>query len=273
MSSYLLVTVMSRSLSGGSRLGPASSRRRQLSRARNSSSMFLFTAQPNRTSEHKFGGLYEIGFFHIDTLKWYWKHFHGSREYFHGDSQHGLIWTLKSRTTLPILQWAIEQCAVLGDQKLTLTAGFIDACATDGHADMLDMVLCSMDVLIVDWTENIMPKAVYAGKLVVIEWRDRLQTLLPPQDLQKCAEQLPYAAWHVAADVLAWWHARQLPAPKEIWQNACVQANAMDALGVQIWLLDHLDFFAPELDHDRQQFMEACISALRWPKPHMRILP
>ncbi|KAI9222201.1 hypothetical protein BC828DRAFT_38531 [Blastocladiella britannica] len=111
--------------------------------------------------EHFFGTVLrrprEITFFKCaEVLDWYWCHYHEMPEYFaHQDgSSHGFLFTIASKTTLPIFQWAVEKCAVLGSQKLTLKFSFISECIHDCRVDLLDLTLHSETVLIVDWSES-----------------------------------------------------------------------------------------------------------------------
>ncbi|KAI9222522.1 hypothetical protein BC828DRAFT_437520, partial [Blastocladiella britannica] len=86
----------------------------------------------------------------VNLLDWYWQHFQAPKELFpHSDSElHGISFKIDNRTTLPILQWAVNKCAELGDQKLTLAERFINLCRFFGDADLLDLLLHSKDLLI-----------------------------------------------------------------------------------------------------------------------------
>ncbi|KAI9217286.1 hypothetical protein BC828DRAFT_391552 [Blastocladiella britannica] len=233
----------------------------------------------HRTPEHKFGMprmAKELCFFnHVGILDWYGQRYKESRDqelsYFprplSGDSNElGVDFVLKSPPSLPIMQWAVEKCAEMDGQKLTLMPGFTSACASNGRVDLLDYALSSAEYLVMDWHDDLVAQAVESGQIEMLEWWDRNRGALPPQDLN-CSSYLSRATLSDAVDVLAWWHAHRFPASKADWQQVCIEAIKNDASYVQLWLLDRLDLFAPDTNEELIVFTNACMSVLLWAKP------
>ncbi|KAI9217861.1 hypothetical protein BC828DRAFT_390100 [Blastocladiella britannica] len=217
----------------------------------------------HRTPEHRFGGLFEVGDFKsVSILDWYWRLYHENPDCFAlNDYPHGLSFVLQWETTFPVLQWAVAKCAELGDgQKLMVADGVINWCFSDGCVDLLDTFIRSKDAFIIDWPQDILSKAIMHGQLKVLEWWERNQGSLPPQDLY-CGQQLCEAASRDASNVIEWWYA-QYPVSKSRWQEVCIAAIRSDALRVQLWLLDHHDLFVAESDENHREFAEECIERL-----------
>ncbi|KAI9220680.1 hypothetical protein BC828DRAFT_398010 [Blastocladiella britannica] len=220
----------------------------------------------HRTPEHKFGSkVLEIcNFSSVDILDWCWKHQHENPEYFAGQEiyPHGLVFKMSYWTRFSILKWGIEKCAVLDGQKLALTKSFIISCARGGYIDWLDLILCSTDVLVVDWSSDFACKAVLFGQLEALNWWEHNESRLPPQSMASSIESLYFSICMDAVDVLGWWHARRVSVPKDFWQEVCRRAIYSDSWRVQLWMRDHLDLLALESDEDRRIFMDKCVSAM-----------
>ncbi|KAI9216178.1 hypothetical protein BC828DRAFT_394084 [Blastocladiella britannica] len=228
-----------------------------------------------RTPEHIFGAsnkIREVGSFnHESILNWYWERCQESRDrelgHFARSTEVGLLFTIRGQTTLPIMQWAVEKCALLGGQKLSLIQHFFYFCARDGRNDLLDLALHSTEVLKTEWSPDIAKFAARHTQLAVVEWCDHHQDLLPPQNLDGVLHLLQ-AVETDAVDVIRWWWlARRLWTDKDEWQQVCIKAITSNALRVQLWLRDHPDLFAPESDQERSQFVDKCLDKLNWMAP------
>ncbi|KAI9224777.1 hypothetical protein BC828DRAFT_15359 [Blastocladiella britannica] len=224
-----------------------------------------------RTPEHTFGGMLEIGeFTNLENLDWYNKHFHQSPEYFarpREEASHGLIFTIGSLSSLSILEWAVEKCAVLDGQKLKLNSNFFHTCASQGRIAMLDFALQHhlIDALVVNQSANLVLNAIHHNQLKVLEWWDRNRDQLPPQNLN-CSVDLARAALLDGMDVIAWWHAR-FPVSSDTWKQVCITAATHNARHVQLWLLDRPNLYAPESVEEKSAFMIECLTAMLWPTP------
>ncbi|KAI9220854.1 hypothetical protein BC828DRAFT_415328 [Blastocladiella britannica] len=214
----------------------------------------------HRTPEHTFGtqraatGLLLHREFAV--VEWLWDHSHASGNHydptafpFFSPDWHGIptpsIFSSYSPANLPFLQWAAARSAALG-QRLGLSGRFVFPWIVNNRVEMLDYALESGDVLEVVWASDIVSTAIDFAQVEVLEWWDRHQDQLPPQDLD-CSSGLLSVAQRDAADVLEWWHAHpQLSASKNDWQQVCLEAIKYDANRVQRWLLKHMGLFAPD---------------------------
>ncbi|KAI9216980.1 hypothetical protein BC828DRAFT_392291 [Blastocladiella britannica] len=229
----------------------------------------------HRTPQHVFGDeLLEIGSFKtVDTLDWHWQHYHETKELLPTASgpdnadPHGLIFTMNGQTTLPILQWAIEKCKALDGQKLKLTDLFIGLCIRDGHVDQLDLALNSADVLDMDWPSDLVHKATLQGQANILEWWDRNQEQLLPQDWNQPLT-LHWAAGADAVETFTWWQPHLQHMTKYDRWKVCTSVISSNARCVQVWLHDHLDLFASVLDRDRHRFDAGCVAALGGASPY-----
>ncbi|KAI9217229.1 hypothetical protein BC828DRAFT_391738, partial [Blastocladiella britannica] len=220
----------------------------------------------HRTPEHKFGTTRQIGQFqHVVNLVWYWRHYKTSPKLFPHASEnnpHGLIFTIGSKTTLSIVQWAVETCAELDNgQKLTLAKEAIHQCIFSERVDVLELLLGSVSVLEIEWPVDFVASAVSRGQFKVLEWWDRNRLLLPPQDLTR-ALNLFHAAGKDCVQVLAWWHARGFPVPENHWQRVCDMSIFCNARRVQLWFLDHPDLIASDTDEGQQAFAVSSMKSL-----------
>ncbi|KAI9217108.1 hypothetical protein BC828DRAFT_391982, partial [Blastocladiella britannica] len=168
--------------------------------------------------------------------------------------QHGLIFNIGDSTTLPILKWIVEKNTVLNGQTLGLPTGFICTSIHAGKVEMLNWLLCSTGVLVVEWSPFIVSLAIEYNQLAVLEWFEQNQNVLPPQNLDTSSWRLSCAALLDAVDVLAWWHSRY-PDFKFDWWQLCESAIEGNSHKVQLWLLDHLNLFAPESDEERHDIL------------------
>ncbi|KAI9217013.1 hypothetical protein BC828DRAFT_392210, partial [Blastocladiella britannica] len=196
----------------------------------------------HRTPEHTFGLAHVTmsiaRFKRLEILDWYYDHYNESKDYFptSPENMSGLVFTIKSHTTLPVLQWAVEKCAELDGQKLKLTNGFLNWCASVGRTDLLDLVVRSMDYLDMEWSRDFVPRAISYGQVSTLAWFDCHQDLFPPLNVEYCSMFLTDAAHLDAVDVFTWWLAHGFFAARGIWQHVCVKAITSNARRVQIWL-------------------------------------
>ncbi|KAI9216164.1 hypothetical protein BC828DRAFT_394116 [Blastocladiella britannica] len=171
----------------------------------------------HRTPEHKFGNqVPEVGqFTNAENLDWYHRRYQESSELFVSSNGNplGIKFILAWIPNLPILQWTVDKCAELGEQKRVLTQRFFTTCARSGQVDLLDLVLRSTNALEMEWPVDLVSNALRNGYSQVLEWWDRNQDKLPPQNLD-CTEQPSTAALRDAVDAIAWWHAHGFPASK-----------------------------------------------------------
>ncbi|KAI9217511.1 hypothetical protein BC828DRAFT_390976 [Blastocladiella britannica] len=127
----------------------------------------------HRTPEHTFGTILHIENFHnTRILDWYCEHYNETPGHFTQkpeQSSHDVIFTINRWADLPILQWAVDKCAVLDGQKLKLSEYFVNACISNGSVAMLDLIVHSMDVVIVDWSSKLLINAVKHGQLGGLE--------------------------------------------------------------------------------------------------------
>ncbi|KAI9221435.1 hypothetical protein BC828DRAFT_380963 [Blastocladiella britannica] len=224
-----------------------------------------------RTPEHTFGDRpFDIGHFtSVAILDWFYMRSQESKECFPQSPElnpHGLSFTINTRTTLPILQWAMEKCANLDGQKLQLMSNFVDLCASAGDVAMLDLALKPSNVLVVEWTANLVSNVLQSRSVAVLEWWELHRDELPPQNLD-CSSHLPRATVFDSVDLIAWWYAQQLPIRKLDWQKVFHKAIQHNSRRMQLWLHDHVALFAPESDHERRQFISECIPVLRSARP------
>ncbi|KAI9223306.1 hypothetical protein BC828DRAFT_376204 [Blastocladiella britannica] len=235
----------------------------------------------HRTPEHIFGNSNATkeleSFKDVRILDWYWQRFRESRDRELGHfplsieqegGSHGLIFIVKWQTTLPILQWAVEKCRLLDGQKLRLEQRFLDTCVRGGFVHLLDLILCSTEVLKMDWSPEIVKNAVQYGQLGVLEWWERNQDLLPPQNLD-CAQSLYYATELDSVGAIAWQHARRFPFSDRDWKNILRRSIQHNSCEVQAWLRDHLDL--PSIlgtGREQERFLEMCVSYLTRPPPY-----
>ncbi|KAI9223350.1 hypothetical protein BC828DRAFT_376137 [Blastocladiella britannica] len=225
----------------------------------------------HRTPEHTCLPAREINSFEsVVILDWYWQRLQETPELFAPIDDKislGLIFTIKTRTTLDILQWAVTKCAALDDQRLVLMDGFVEACIVGGQPELLDLALRSMDTLRIHWTREIVSRAVQHAQINVLEWWDRNRDQLPLQNLN-CSHLLSEAVqFDAAVDVLAWWYARGFPVTKAHWIMVCTESINHNSYRVQSRLRDHLNLVAPESDRKRWQLLDECLSALEEPAP------
>ncbi|KAI9215937.1 hypothetical protein BC828DRAFT_409983, partial [Blastocladiella britannica] len=196
-------------------------------------------------------------------MEWLWDHSHASGNHydptafpFFSPDWHGIplqsIFSVYSPTSLPFLQWVVAKCAVLG-QRLVFNDHFVYPWISNGSLELLNYTLHSGDVLVVVWPRDIVRTAIQFGQLKVLEWWDRHQDQLPPQDLN-CSSRLFSPTRRDAAGVLNWCHAHpHVTASKVDWQGACLQTIYSDAGRVQRWLLEHMDLIVPD-EHDDANF-------------------
>ncbi|KAI9217026.1 hypothetical protein BC828DRAFT_418430 [Blastocladiella britannica] len=223
----------------------------------------------HRTPEHTFKSvILRVAEFQVANLDWFWKHYHQRPEYFapafeqNDACPHGLLFTVNQWTPLPVLQWAVDKCAELGgSQKFEVSHYVINGFASAGQVDKLDLLLRSVDGLTVEWPQTLVLTAVQHGQPCALEWCDRNQDKLPPQDLVDYSFPLNRAAYLDAVEVLAWWHAR-FPTTNQNWQSACIESIRQNGYRVQSWFRDHPELLAPESDEECRQFVGNCLAAL-----------
>ncbi|KAI9218372.1 hypothetical protein BC828DRAFT_399654 [Blastocladiella britannica] len=223
----------------------------------------------HRTPNHKFGGPLGIGSLRRVTIRdWFQHHYHEYNDFFvpspewDSNPQQDMVIALDTFRGLRSLQWAVEKCAVQSGQKLKLNPWDMSSTSRTDALETLEYIMQHKDVFIVHWREDILPNAIWYGKIKVLEWWDRHQGQLPPQSLIECVQYIPDAAQRDAVDVLAWCHAHQLPVSRDDWQKVCVSAIKYNSRRVQLWLRDHLELFIPESNEDRLAFMDKCMDAL-----------
>ncbi|KAI9219036.1 hypothetical protein BC828DRAFT_427879 [Blastocladiella britannica] len=161
----------------------------------------------HRSPEHSFGTVLPVGrFCKVEILDWHCLQYHGLPEYFTHSSDQGeavLGWrpTMYFSTSLSVMERALEQCAMVDGQKLTLANGFAIGCAHGGFTNVLDFVLRSTDLVVVEWSSNIVIHAMQRGQSAALEWWERHQDQLPEQNLD-CGKYLSNSAQSDAVDVL-----------------------------------------------------------------------
>ncbi|KAI9221910.1 hypothetical protein BC828DRAFT_379797 [Blastocladiella britannica] len=223
----------------------------------------------HRTPEHTFGShmmttkLYVCRDFGV--VQWLWEHSHESGAkyepdallFFHPGWEYiplHLVFSIHSPKDLPSLQWTMLKCADIGKQ-LTLGQHNVTDWIKFGEIAMLDFGLHSSEAPEVDWPGDIVASAIQFRQFSILEWWDRNQDLLPPQDMN-CSSRLAKAATGDAVDIIKWWHARGLPASKGDWQQVCLHAIWGNAIRIQSWLLDHVQLFAPAEDQNDEFYAE-----------------